>query len=61
VRLRELRDKTGMTMNELSEKTGTPIRTILNWETAERQPPVDAYPILAKAFGVSVRNLLPKE
>jgi len=60
-RLRMLREKAGMTPMELAQKTGFPKNTHQRWETDTNSPPVNAYPILAKALGVSVRTLLPKE
>ena len=61
VRLRTLREKAGLTIEDLVAQTGFPKRTLYRWEAGLRTPPVDAYPILAAAFGVKVRTLLPEE
>jgi len=61
VRLRALREKSGMSVPELSRKTVIPKLTLYRWEQADRDPPLNALPILAKALGVSVRALMPKE
>ncbi len=65
-RLRELREKTGMTGQEMARKLidgGLEIteRTYYKWETGYSQPSLDTFPILAKALSTSPRNLLPKE
>ena len=36
--VREIREKYGLTQNQLSRITGIPVRTIGNWETGSRQP-----------------------
>jgi len=59
-RLRKLREKAGLTVDEVVETTGFPRNTLYNWEAGKRQPPLDAYPILAKALGIKVRTLLPE-
>jgi transcriptional regulator with XRE-family HTH domain len=61
VRLRQLRDKAGLTTRELSEQTGIPLSPIQSWDGGRKSPTIDNFPILAKALGVTVRTLLPKE
>jgi len=60
-RLRMLREKTGMTVEELAEKTGVSKITLYTWENASRSPVNDDLPIVAQALNVNVRTLLPKE
>jgi len=61
-RLRELRDKAGLTTRELAEKTGIPESTLKAWELENRQPTViERLPELAEVLGTTPRNLLPKE
>lgn len=60
VRLRTLREKSELTVEDIVRLTGIPKKTLYNWEAGERQPPYDALPILAKAYGVKVRTLLPE-
>ena len=61
VRLRTLRERSGMSVAELAEQTGIPKKTIFNWESGLRTPPVESFPKLAEMFGVKVRTLLPDE
>ena len=61
VRLRTLRERAGLTIEDLVVATGIPERTLYRWEAGIRQPPVDTYPILAQALGVKTRTLLPDE
>ncbi len=66
-RLRTLREKTGMTGQEMAEAvtaSGFDVawRTYFNWENGRTQPPIDAFPSLAKALGLkTIRALLPEE
>ena len=39
IRIKELRESTGMTRKEFSEHTGIPVRTLEDWEAARRTPP----------------------
>jgi transcriptional regulator with XRE-family HTH domain len=59
--MRQLREKKGLTVEELAEKTGLPIATLYSWENTSRSPVNDDLVHLAKGLGTSVRNLLPKE
>ena len=61
VRLRELRDKQGLTTRELSEKTGIPKSTIESWDSGTNIPHLDKFPAIAKALKTTPKNLLPKE
>ena len=58
-RLKELREKKKLTVDELVEKTGLPRRTLYDWESTKSSPPVELLPKLAEALGVSIRSLLP--
>ena len=60
-RMRALREKTGMTIPELAEKTGVSVATLYSWENASRSPVNDDLLNVAKGLNVNVRNLLPKE
>lgn len=60
-RLRELREKAGLSQAELAEKAGTKQRSVSNWETGTAQPSFNQLPLLADALKTSVRNLMPKE
>jgi transcriptional regulator with XRE-family HTH domain len=56
-----LREKTGMTVEEMSEKTGVSIATLYSWENASRSPVNDDLLHVAQVLNVNVRTLLPKE
>jgi len=38
-KIRELRDKTGLSRKKFSEKYGIPVRTLEEWESGRRTPP----------------------
>ena len=58
-RLKELREKRKMSVDDLVEITGLPRRTLYDWESTKTSPPVKSLPVLAEALGVSIRSLLP--
>ena len=60
VRLRTLREKEGLTVQDLADVTGISKKSLYNWEQSLRQPPLDTYPVLAEALKVKVRTLLPE-
>ncbi|HBE71807.1 MAG TPA: hypothetical protein DDW52_26995 [Planctomycetaceae bacterium] len=66
-RLRMLREKTGLTGKEAVAELnrvgyGVKQTTYYNWESGRSEPPLDAYPELAKMLGLSSpRTLLPNE
>ena len=61
VRLKMLREKAGLSVAELSEKTEIPKKTIFEWESDNRTPGIDRFPQLAKALKVKIADLLPKK
>ncbi len=58
-RLKMLREKAGLSVDELAEKSGIPSLTLYRWERAERNPPFNDLPQLAESVGVTVRTLMP--
>ncbi|HKI36065.1 MAG TPA: helix-turn-helix transcriptional regulator [Gemmataceae bacterium] len=56
--LKEAREKAGLTQKQLAEKTGLPLTSIRNWEQNHRMPRLGVVPVLAKAVGVPVEQLL---
>jgi transcriptional regulator with XRE-family HTH domain len=60
-RLRMLRERAGLTVEDMSEESGIPISTIYNWESGRTEPYINAFPVLADVLGVKIRTLLPKE
>ena len=61
VRLRSLREKAGLTVEEMSEKTGIHWRTLYGWEAGRTEPNFDSLPILAEVLGLEPRTILPKK
>jgi transcriptional regulator with XRE-family HTH domain len=58
VRLRELREKNGLSQSELAERVGIPIDSIQNWEQGRTRPRIEALGKLARALGVTLDELL---
>jgi len=58
-RLRMLREKAGLSVDELAEKSGIPKNTLYEWESDNRTPGIDRFPQIAETLGVTVRALLP--
>lgn len=50
-RLRELREAKGLTVAELSDKTGIGLMRLYSYESHKRKIDPDSYPTLAKALG----------
>ena len=60
-RLKSLREKAGMSVDELAERSGIPRATLFAWESADRCPVNEVLPKLAETLGVETRTLLPKK
>ena len=61
VRLKMLRERAGLSVDELAEKSGVPRATLFTWEANEKIPGIDRLPQLAESLGVSVRILMPSK
>lgn len=62
VRLRMLREKAGLTAQEVGDLAGVSYKTVYAWEASTNAPHVSAYPILAEIYKLKkVRDLLPNE
>lgn len=57
-RIKELRQKAGLTQAELAEKLGFQPQTVSNWENGTREPDISALAQLASLFNVSLDFLL---
>jgi transcriptional regulator with XRE-family HTH domain len=57
-RLIELRNKFGMTQEQLGNRIGYSRRTVSAWETGAKLPTFDAIVALAQFFGVSADYML---
>ena len=56
--IKELREKNDMTQAELAEKLCVSDKTVSKWETAKGYPDISLLEPIAKAFGVSITELL---
>lgn len=61
MRLRELRNKNGLTQNEIANKLGVSGQTILNWENGIYEPKISQLIELADLFDVSVDYLIERK
>ena len=61
MRLRELRNKSGLTQNEIANKLGVSGQTILNWENGIYEPKINQLIQLADLFGVTVDYLIERK
>lgn len=61
MRLKELRNKSGLTQNELASKIGVSGQTILNWENKIYEPKIDQLIALANIFNVSIDYLVERK
>ena len=57
-RLRELREKRGLTQAELAKRLGVGRTTVTLWERGDNRPRIDMLVDLAKILGVKVDYLL---
>lgn len=60
-RLRELREKKKMSVEELAMKSGIPIKTLYKCESGELTPAFERLPLLAEALSVKIRTLFPEK
>lgn len=58
-RVRELRDERGWNMERLSAATGIPADTLYGYENGRREIPLDALPLLSRAFGLTPAEFFP--
>ena len=61
MRLRELRNQSGLTQNEIASKLGVSGQTILNWENGIYEPKINQLIQLADLFGVTVDYLIERK
>jgi transcriptional regulator with XRE-family HTH domain len=60
-RLRMLREKKGLSVDQLAEKSGISRTTLYNWESTISQPLIEQLPALADALGVKIGKLFPEK
>ena len=61
MKLRELRNKSGLTQNEIAARLGVSGQTILNWENGIYEPKINQLIQLADLFNVSVDYLIERK
>lgn len=61
MRLRELRNRYGLTQNEIANKLNVSGQTILNWENGIYEPKINQLIQLADLFNVSVDYLIERK
>jgi len=57
--LKQLRDRLGLTQEELSRRCGIPLRTYVRWETGEAtpRPTIPQVKALCRELGVAIEEL----
>lgn len=60
-RLKQLREKAGLTHEKLGELVGVSPRTIYFWESSQTGPQLKHFLLLAEALNIEVRTLFPKK
>lgn len=60
-RVRALREKRRMAVDDLADDIGVAVQTMYGYENGKSRIPTDLLPAFAKAFGMSVRAFLPEE
>ena len=62
LRLRTLREKAELTVQEIAEETGVKIRTLYDWEAGRTEPGFNHLPILADILGLKKpRDIMPEK
>ena len=56
--IKELREKKGLTQDQLAEKVLVTRQAVSRWETGETQPNTDTLLLLSKEFDVSINTIL---
>ena len=56
--LKSLRERNGLTQDQLAERVLVTRQAVSRWETGETQPNTDTLKLLSREFGVSVNTLL---
>ena len=56
--LKTLREKRGLTQEQLAEKVLVTRQAVSRWETGETQPNTDTLKLLSREFDVSINTLL---
>jgi transcriptional regulator with XRE-family HTH domain len=57
-RIRDLREKRGLTRSQLASAVGVTFAGVFNWEEKDREPRIDTLTRLAEVLGVSAHYLM---
>lgn len=61
-KVRELRNERGLTQSDLASLVGVTLRTVQNWETANKRPNnPQTYKVLSNVFGCPITDLMASE
>ena len=62
VRLKTLREKANLTMEEAAESLGVTLNTVYKWEDASRVPPLQKFQEIAELYKLKkIKDLMPDE
>ncbi len=61
VRLRMLREKAGLTPEQVAEALGVKPRTVYRWESMQTDPSIEQLAELAEVLAVRIRTLMPEK
>ena len=56
-RIKQLRNKSGYTQEQLAEKLGVSAQSVSKWENAAAMPDITLLPLIAGEFGISIDDL----
>lgn len=56
-KIRQLRQKAGLTQEQLAEKLGIGAQSVSKWENATTMPDISSLPLLAEVFGITIDDL----
>ena len=59
--IKQLREKSGMSQNEVADKMYVSRQAVSNWETGKHLPDFENFKLLAKMFNVNVSELIHGE
>ncbi len=60
-RLKMLREKAGLSVDELAERSGIPAQTLYRWEQGNKAPSIERFPELAESLNLTVSGMMPKK
>ncbi len=62
IRLRTLREKAGLTVEDVATAMGVSATAVYHWESSARVPPLESFPAFAEIFKLKkTKDLMPNE